>query len=177
MYAYDDQLKVFVHTILKSIPYLTECSHEVISALALSMKQDFLEPGSEYFSVGDSQECMSIIYEGQISLHSTMDNGTEIEIERLSRGAVIGAYMFLVSDENHVTATCKTQTQIFTIERTLFTHIIQRDPDLLARLIAIQDKMLLTPTNPNILDFIQSKYVLKTAKGDILTGDLALRGS
>ena len=37
--------------------------------------------------------------------------------------------------------------------------------------------MLLTPTNPNILDFIQSKYLITTARGQVLTGDLALRGS
>jgi len=37
--------------------------------------------------------------------------------------------------------------------------------------------MLLTPTNPNILDFIQAKYTLQTARGQVLTGELALRGS
>lgn len=37
--------------------------------------------------------------------------------------------------------------------------------------------MLLTPTNPNILDFIQDKYLITTARGQVLTGELALRGS
>ena len=121
MYAYDDQLKVFVHTILSEIPYLSECSHETISAIALSMKQDFLEPGSHYFMAGDTQECMSIIYKGEIVLSTMMDNGTYVPIETLSRGCIIGAYMFLVSDENFVTATCKTQFYILTLERDRFT--------------------------------------------------------
>ncbi len=96
---------------------------------------------------------MSIIYEGEIVLSTVMDNGTLVNIETLSRGAIIGANMFLVADENQVTATCKTQVQILTIERERFTKLVQRDAALFARLIDLQDKMLLTPTNPNILDF------------------------
>ncbi len=52
---------------------------------------------------------------------------------------------------------------------------MQRDPALFARLIEIQDKMLLTPTNPNILDYQQRKYYLKTARDEILTGETAAR--
>ena len=41
-----------------------------------------------------------------IELKTTMDNGTPIIIEKLERGAILGAYLFLVADENKVDAIC-----------------------------------------------------------------------
>ena len=64
-----------------------------------------------------------------------MDNGTPLIIEKLTRGAILGSYMFLVADENKVTATCVTACQIFTIDRTRFTELVLRDPKLLRGLL------------------------------------------
>lgn len=65
---YDDSSKVFLHTVLRDIPYLSDCSEDTISALAMSMKQDFLEPGSAYFHEGETQECLTIIQDGVIEI-------------------------------------------------------------------------------------------------------------
>ena len=51
---YDDSTKIFLHSVLRDIPYLADCSEDTISSLALSMKQDFLEPGAYIFYAGDS---------------------------------------------------------------------------------------------------------------------------
>lgn len=37
--------------------------------------------------------------------------------------------------------------------------------------------MLLTPTNPNILDFQQKLYELTTARGEVLKGETAAKAS
>ena len=58
---YDDQAIIFLGASLRQIPYLAECAPSTISALAMSMKQDFLEPGAIYYKVGDQQGCLSII--------------------------------------------------------------------------------------------------------------------
>lgn len=50
---YDDSSKVFLKTILRDVFYLKDCSEDTISAIAMSMKQDFLEPGAVYFHSGD----------------------------------------------------------------------------------------------------------------------------
>ena len=50
-----------------------------------------------------------------------MDNGTNVVLEKLTRGAIIGAYSFLVADSNKVIASCQTHVQIFAIERDRFT--------------------------------------------------------
>lgn len=46
---YDDHSKVFLNSVLRDVPYLANCSEDTISALTLSMKQDFLEPGAIYY--------------------------------------------------------------------------------------------------------------------------------
>lgn len=65
---YDDSTQVFLHTVLREIPYLSDCSRDTIAALSMSMKQDLLEPGSAYFLEGDTQECLTIIQDGVIEL-------------------------------------------------------------------------------------------------------------
>ena len=56
-----------------------------------------------------------------------MDNGTTVTLEKLTRGAIIGAYTFLISDENMVSAQCSTPVQLYTIDRHRFTMVAQRD--------------------------------------------------
>ena len=64
--------------------------------LSMSMKIDYLEKGAVYYNVGDLQNCLSIVNEGCIVLRTTMDNGVELDLEQLKRGAIIGAYNMLI---------------------------------------------------------------------------------
>ena len=66
-----------------------------------------------------------------------MDNGIEVVLEKLTRGGILGAYSFLVSDTLKVNATCTTAVYLYSIERERFTDIVQRDPVLLQRLLSI----------------------------------------
>ena len=120
----------------------------------MSMKQDFLEPGALYSRAGDTQECLSVIQDGRIELGTTMDNGTPVVLEKLSRGAIIGAYSFLVADTLKVNTQCVTPVHIYSIEREKFTDIVQRDPVLLQRLLGIVNQMIDSPTIEKTLDFI-----------------------
>ena len=54
IYIYNDQLIVFLTSVLRDIPYLADAKEETITNIAFTMKQDFLEPGSTYFHAGDS---------------------------------------------------------------------------------------------------------------------------
>ena len=121
---YDDQLKIFLMTALRDIDYLADIDEETIQAIALSMKFDWLEPGIVIYEPGDIQMCMSIIQTGQVELTTVMDSDEKIVLERLSRGAILGAYTFLVEDQNYVTATCTMASYIYTIERKRFTRIV-----------------------------------------------------
>lgn len=50
---YDDNTKVFLISVLRDVPYLANCAEDTLSSIAMSMKQDFLEPGAVYFQPGD----------------------------------------------------------------------------------------------------------------------------
>ena len=50
---YDDPCRIFLNEILRDIPYLRDEDHSVISTIANSMKQDFLEPGALLFQEKD----------------------------------------------------------------------------------------------------------------------------
>lgn len=54
IYIYNDQLIVFLTSVLRDIPYLADAKEETITNIAFTMKQDFLEPGATYFHAGDS---------------------------------------------------------------------------------------------------------------------------
>ena len=49
IHIYNDQLIVFLTSVLRDIPYLADAKAETITNLAFTMKQDFLEPGALYF--------------------------------------------------------------------------------------------------------------------------------
>ena len=85
------------------------------------MKQDYLEPGAIYFVPGDYQDCMTIIQDGQMNLVTDLDTGTQMTVEVLRRGAVIGANKMLILDQNSVRAECISHVIIYTIERKIFT--------------------------------------------------------
>ena len=102
-----------------------------------------------------------------------MDNGTVLTIEKLNRGAILGSYMFLVADENFVTATCVALCLIFTIDRARFTDLVLRDPNLLRDLLKLVKEMIKAPANELTLDFVQVKEHIDLPSGSILTGEEA----
>ena len=99
-----------------------------------------------------------------------MDNGTPLIIEKLTRGAILGSYMFLVNDENKVTATCVTACQVYTLERTRFTELVMRDPGLLKTLLVVVDKLIESPSIDLTLDFVQMKEIIELPNGKFLEG-------
>lgn len=98
IHVYDDNTRLFLIETLRTIPYLAECREETISALAHSMKYDFLENGAIYSNVGDTAKCMTIILDGTIEINLELDQGTPVILERLKRGAVVNAYAMLIED-------------------------------------------------------------------------------
>jgi CRP-like cAMP-binding protein len=83
-----------------------------------------------------------------------LDTGTTITVEKLTRGAVIGAHKMLISDLNSVTAICTTHVIIYTIERKLFTELCTRDSQLMLKLIKLQDELLDKDMEERTLDFV-----------------------
>ena len=98
-------------------------------------------------------------------------------VEHLNRGAVIGAHKMLISEKNSITAICMSHVIIYSIERTVFTRLVSRDPALMLKLIELQDVLIEKEENDHILDFVQIKQVIELPTGKKLIGDEAARAS
>ena len=85
--------------------------------------------------------------------------------------------MFLVADENKVTATCITSCQIYTIDRTRFTELVVRDPHLLRTLLKTVKEIIKAPAIDMTLDFVQVKDRIELPNGDVITGSEAMQAS
>ena len=147
-------MSIFLSSVLREIPYLAAAQDETISAIAKTMTQTFLETGAIYYDVGDAQGCMSIIQHGQIDLITTLDNNTSsIVLEKLTRGAILGANMVLNGDHNKVTAQCSSPVQIYSIEKERFFDLVKNDADCFAKMESIHKELVKVPAADRILDF------------------------
>ena len=126
---------------------------------------------------GDLMDCINIVQTGTVELRSQMDQGTEVVIERLSRGAILGAYSMLVQDEVQVEAICTTAVTMFTIDRATFTHMVGQHKKLLKRISGVVDTLIESPMQNKILDFIQLKREIVLPNGDKISGEEAMRAS
>ena len=54
---------------------------------------------------------------------------------------------------------------IYTIERKVFTQLVTRDPQLMFKLLKIQDELLDFEMHERTLDFVQNKRVIKLPTG------------
>jgi CRP-like cAMP-binding protein len=106
------------------------------------MKYDYLENGAVYYGIGDHMKCFSIIQDGTIELQTVMDNGTPVVLERLTRGAILGAYTMLIEDDLKVSAVCTSPVVIFTIARKRFTEIILHDHEMIVTLLKVVDELI-----------------------------------
>ena len=103
---YDDDLKIFLESALKTIEYLQAVPDETINKIIFSMTFAKFDKGSKIFQVDETSRMMQIIQNGMVEVYTTMDNGVEFVIERLYRGSVINHRSFITEDKIDVNARC-----------------------------------------------------------------------
>lgn len=112
---YDDDLKIFLESALKTIDYLQEVPDETINKIVFSMTFAKFDKGAKIFSVDETSRMMQIIQNGMVEVYTTMDNGVEFVIERLYRGSVINHRSFISEDKIDVNARCQMPVTLFYI--------------------------------------------------------------
>lgn len=112
---YDDDLKIFLESALKTIEYLHGVPEETINKIIFSMTFAKFDKGSKIFQVNETSHIMQIIQNGMVEIYTTMDNGVEFVIERLYRGSVINHRSFITEDNIDVNARCQMPVTLFYI--------------------------------------------------------------
>ena len=74
---------------------------------------------------------MFLIFSGVIEIDTKMDNGTNMIIERCSRGTIINATNFLLEENLHLRASNTMPAYIYVIDKIRFLSIIVKDKILL----------------------------------------------
>ena len=112
---YDDDLKIFLESALKTIEYFDKVPDDTINQVIFSMSFAKFDKGSKIFMVDETSGMMQIIQNGMVEIYTTMDNGVEFVIERLYRGSVINHRSFITEDKIDVNARCQMPVTLFYI--------------------------------------------------------------
>ena len=112
---YDDDLKIFIESALKTIEYLEKVPDDTINKIIFSMTFAKFDKGSKIFQVDETSVMMQIIQNGMVEIYTTMDNGVEFVIERLYRGSVINHRSFITEDKIDVNARCQMPVTLYYI--------------------------------------------------------------
>ena len=153
---YDDDLKIFLESALKTIDYLQDVPDETLNKIIFSMTFAKFDKGSKIFQVDETSHIMQVIQNGMVEIYTTMDNGVEFVIERLYRGSVINHRSFIFEDKIDVNARCQMPVTLFYILWDKMNEIKEGCPKLKKKIDEIE-MQLLNKDNPIALDYIISR--------------------
>lgn len=161
--SYDDDLKIFLESALKTIDYLKDVPDETINKIIFSMTFAKFDKGAPIFKVDNPSHIMLIIQNGMVEIYTTMDNGVEFVIERLYRGSVINHKSFIIEDKIDVSARCQMPVTLFYIGWEKMVEIKDQCSVLNKKIEAVE-LALINKENPIALDYIISRDI-STVKG------------
>ena len=74
------------------------------------MEAKLVEKGDHLWKEGDEIDELFIIFDGEVELYTTLDDGTDFVIERLTKGSILNANTFLVLQKkaSSVRTSCNT---------------------------------------------------------------------
>jgi CRP-like cAMP-binding protein len=89
------------------------------------------------YRVGDKEQTLSIIEEGQVQITSLSQKGNFIDLQTVGKGSLIGEIGFLSGRPHRTDAIAKTPTTTIALPRAAIKPLIQASPELLNGLIDI----------------------------------------
>jgi CRP/FNR family transcriptional regulator, cyclic AMP receptor protein len=174
--------------LLRQIPLFANLKEGDLEELARQLQKVVVAPQETIFWIGDLGENLFLLREGQVELTYPDENGKEITLARLGPGAFFGDLSLLDGGPRTATARAKTETTLFTLDRTAFYHFLETHPSEFWPLIATLTARLrrnasqlqgLTSLNEQVADHTTplqksvDKVARALASGNFLIGTLA----
>lgn len=105
---------------------------------------------------------MMIIYKGRLAIISNLDNGTEMILDYVDKGAILNSHTYLASRTSPVLIQCYTSVTYYYLPFAILVQIAQAYPALQASLAIAQkkvqyDKLL----DLNMLDYHETNFVFE----------------
>lgn len=139
MRIYDDELRIFLSSVLKKIDYLKNIPDEIIAHIALSMEVARADKDQVIHYEQDATNRqsiveMKIIYTGQMSLSITLDNKIEAMVDCVGKGTILNAHNFLSNRTHHMTIKCLNSCIYYYLPYSAMVRVAQLYPELAASL-------------------------------------------
>lgn len=94
-----------------------------------------LSPGDVLFRQGDAADCAYAIDEGWVMISRTDEEGNEMVLANLSRGALFGELAILDREPRSATATALTNVGLIVLERDALLELIREHPERLGEFL------------------------------------------
>lgn len=111
--------------ILKSVNIFAETPDHVLAAVAAIVGDLDIEPGETFITEGDLGNCMYIIIEGQVRVHSG-----DTTILTLGAGKSVGELAVLDPEPRAASVTAIEETRLFCINKDAFDEVMADRPEV-----------------------------------------------
>lgn len=169
MKSYDDELKIFLFTVLKKIDYLQAegITEEALVHIAMHMvaqqadKDQLLYQANNPFT-NRIVDQMIIIYDGQLAIQNELDGHTEMNIEYVGKGTILNSHNFLSQRPTAVTVKCLTSVTYYYLPFDILLEISKIYPALKSSLNNAQhqarrNNLLFL----NLIDYTETNFVFE----------------
>ena len=146
MKSYDDNLKRFLISIVKIIPFMKDLPIEVEETASYFLNQSFYNKGDVIFKEKEDIDKVIIVSKGRIELCYNIED-QETAIHYLTPGAHIGGYQIHGNYQHVFTAKAHTKVTVHYITKTDFKNLIKNTPELKSRFERL-NKFLKATKNP-----------------------------
>lgn len=160
---YDDELRIFLVSILREISYLKNVAEEVLIHLSMSMVAFNADKDSFLYNPNDMNSNktpthLTIIYEGKLQITTNIEK-TDLAIDYIGRGCILNAHNFLSSRPLGVSVKCITAVTHYYLPYDIMKQLSSVYPELkaglnIAQKQAISDKM----QDINVLDYQETNF-------------------
>lgn len=118
--------------LLKSMKIFETTPEPVLAELALLLREEEYETGTDVFKDGDYGDCMYIIYKGSINIHK---DGKTIAV--LPEKHFFGELALLDAETRSATATAQTDSYLYVLDQEPFYELLELRPDVARGIIKI----------------------------------------
>ncbi|MDX1416578.1 MAG: cyclic nucleotide-binding domain-containing protein [Candidatus Promineifilaceae bacterium] len=117
-------------SILKSIDIFAETPDQVLASVARIIEEVHLLPGEELIREGDTGDCLYIVVEGDVRVHSRQHT-----IMVLGPGKSVGELALLDPQPRAASVTAVNEAHLFRIDREPFDEVMTDCPEIAAGII------------------------------------------
>lgn len=111
--------------IMKSVEMFAETPDSVLASVARIVEEIELRAGQSLFQEGDPGDCLYIVVEGELRVHSQ-----DRTLTRLGMGKVVGELALLDPEPRSASVNALTDTLLFRIDKDPFDEVMADRPEI-----------------------------------------------